>query len=174
VIELNEVIGEPLGLCPVVGDEDQTNAEVAAKVRQRLLDLAPGPLVQCGGRFVEKERFRLERKRAGEHETLLLADGEQLRVSIEVRLRQRNMLEQRQRVNFSVLQVGPVHDVRPNGARKDCGKLLNEYRTPPERKRVEPSHVLSFEQHAAPLRVVETVEQPEQGRLPRSGRPPDA
>jgi hypothetical protein len=47
-----------------VRDQDERDAELAAEVRERRLDLLARPLVEGRGRLLEEERLRLERERA--------------------------------------------------------------------------------------------------------------
>ena len=123
-------------------------------------------LVQRRRRLIQEQHLGLQRQRPGQHHTLLLAHREPARLALGVGGRQPRELERTRRVHAPADQGRPETDVVRHGPGQGRGQLGHEARSPPQRPRVQRSHVLAVEADGAGVRVREAVEQPQERGLP--------
>ena len=80
-IENHDAVGEFYRLVLIVGDEDGGVAGTVVKIAQPVPELATDLGVERAERLVEQQETRLDRKRAGERDTLALAAGQLRRIA---------------------------------------------------------------------------------------------
>jgi hypothetical protein len=128
-------------------------------------------LVEGGGRLVEQQHLGVERERPRQHHPLLLADGEPRGRPVGVRGVEAGVGEQPRDVDGASEQPRAVRHVVGDRLRQRRRQLRHQHDPAPQRDRVAVADVLPTEQHLAPRRVREPVQQAQQRRLPRSRRP---
>ena len=171
-VQLDEPVGEPLGLQTVVSHEHEGDAEIAAQVHRgwlRRWSRARSSRAEVGSS--SRSTSRLECEGACQHHALLLADGEAARLAVAKPGRQGDVLEQGLHLDLPVEELRPVGDVLGDGSRNRRRELLHQHRPPPQLERVELADVPALEQHAALLGVGEAVQKRSSVDLPEPDGP---
>ncbi|MCY1371000.1 hypothetical protein D9M69_581250 [compost metagenome] len=79
----------------VVGDEHIGGVELLLQIHEQVEYLCLNRHVQCRGRFVRHQHFRLQHHRAGQGDPLALTTGEHVRITLIVLGTQAHLLHHR-------------------------------------------------------------------------------
>src|SRR5215218_11463284 len=137
-----DVVGDPLDLGEVVGDEDHRESQPVVQIRDQLLYPAPRGLIESARRFVEQERLRAEGEDAGDGDALLLSYGEGLRVAFRERGAQPHHLQQPSGIHVLSQEARAVEDRILYGFAKEGRDLEDHPDPPPQLQRVQPARWL--------------------------------
>lgn len=169
--EDEHVIGEPPELIGVVGDPHDGDAAVG-DLATEVFDRSPGLTVERGGRLVGEQDLRAREEGARDRHALRLAAAEPIGLAVEEVGGQCDVLEHVARPFVGHLGVGDAEIVEDGASEHRC-LLEHHAHMTSECGRVPGAEVSTLQGDRSGDRIVEPVEEAEEGRLARARRSGD-